>query len=237
MSMIVNPYRFGSGLLVTTALTVINPGAELGSISGWAHSSMANFTAGVNSITPRTGSYFFWGGLIVGGTLKYLSQTLTVPGSAYAGVDAGAYNLKFSKWISANSTTLYSISCVIFFYDGSGNMIGFHTSQQHFPAAPLTWEEDVVSSTPKVPVGTRTISVEIDMQGSGTNMYIGVDDISATLTIHNAEVQVETANAAAVMGSSVSGVSVVDSTASAILGNNLAGVTVSDAVTFFILTP
>lgn len=150
--------------MTTYSITMTNPGAETGDMSGWTNTDWG--LVAVNHVTPHGGTWCFAGEAGFNRTLAGMYQIVNVDPSHYTLVDdelvqvfaKGWHRTQDSDDPGAITVTLYSGA------GGTGTNLGSATSGNHTGS---TWTE--VSASLAVPSGTRSIKVQVTANNGDSN--------------------------------------------------------------------
>lgn len=137
------------------AQTLVNPGAELGDLTGWSHTGDdAYVSTAPDGIGPHSGSWCF--GLQNGfSDNSFLVQDIAVDVSLEAAIDAGTAAVRVSGWY--NNDTQDWQALYVEFYDASAVLIGSETTGLT-PSSPInTWAQHELFRM--IPENTRTIRI------------------------------------------------------------------------------
>ena len=160
------------------ALTLVNPGAETGDMTGWTAQ-----VAGFRAVTARvhTGTYSFEGGVNSANPISYQdvalpSEVLTDVDADLLRVEAGAWQ---NDWSGDGDYCWFEVEC----RDGSGTVLATEASSPVGNA-----NETYVHRTLnlRVPAGTRTVRYYIKghrISGSGLSAHL--DDLTLELQEEN----------------------------------------------------
>lgn len=138
---------------------------------------------GINPELPRSTTYARTGSYSMAGTnnIAYKGPFQDISISDYASeIDTGVATCDAKMWVlkSFTSTTANG-SLSIKFYDDEMSLIESYYDN-YIPSSQLTWEEFILLDSQSVPIGTRTIRVEINADSEiTTDIYI--DDVEIKL--------------------------------------------------------
>lgn len=167
-----------SYLLYERALTLTNPGADLGNTSGWT-TLVGTPAVRTGGIGPQSGSHYFTGGTAVVSTMY---QDVAIPGDLEASVDGSLsyisrsyYHTTFQNLGGTDYGTVY-----LEFFNASMMSLGIAFNSYHYP---LDDRWDLVFDYPVlVPVSTRFVRVFVRLDKvNGVNNDGYVDSISVDL--------------------------------------------------------
>lgn len=162
-----------------------NPGAEAGTLSGWTVGGTSNpgvDDGSFDGFTPHSGSFDFYGGNGVSGTLDQTVNLLTA-GFTTTQIDSGSLSATFSFFEQSLNQGAPSDSAgvSINFLDGGGNVLGTATSGE-FYNVDGTWLP--VSNTAAVVAGTRSIDYQMFfVRHVGSDLDSFIDDNSLTVKV------------------------------------------------------
>lgn len=165
------PSTPGPSLEGTYSTTLVNGGAETGDLTGWTGN--IEVTTSQTGGTPRTGTYFFYGGTR---STASMYQDVAIDPTEVSAVDVGGRSLSLTWWQSSGFGS-DGAEMIVTFYDSFGTPIDRKKSGFKVPGADLGWVEYTLFAA--VPEHTRRVRVQMDMTligGSLINAY--VDDIS-----------------------------------------------------------
>lgn len=224
-----------ASIVTPVALTITNPGAESGGgTPGWTASIITSGTAQTNG-SPRTGSRIFYNA--ASGAYGTMTQTLSVPSSAYFGVDNNAYNLVFNRWANCQLTGSGGTYMRFDFLDGSSQLIE-RVDTAYKTVTQNTWT--LLTETVLCPPGTRSIKVTLyirNASGSSSSQKGYIDDMDASLVRVADTAKIDYSTLAAIMGSRLDALAVRQADTYAIFGAPLDRLAVRDARVYFIITP
>lgn len=173
--------------LEVNALTITNPGAEVGAGTGWTN-VIGTLTRTTSAPSPRTGTYSHRSGAGTDGTINEAYQDLTFSAGLDAGVDTGRTTIDLQWWQGRlNSTASPGRMSIEFFDAGSSSLGVIDTASQSIH---LAWELRSVSGL--VPALTRTI--RITMYGtvvSASISYAAFDDITCDLNVPSLALRID----------------------------------------------
>lgn len=221
-----------SGIFTPVDLTIVNPGAESGNAS-WtrAPTALVTVSSGTNA-TPRSGTLMFSSGSAKSGSW---SQTISIPPTAYYGVDNFAYQLSVDRYVNCNVTGSGYTFLQLDFKDASGNILD-RVMTNGKTGTQATWM--LINEKVIVPPGTRTIVFYLWMiTPASTTNKVFVDDLSASLIQVANTAKVDLSSSVAIFGTRLDAVTVRDSMTYPVFGASLTQVAVRDATCYFIITP
>ena len=157
------------------ALTLTNPGAETGDLTGWTVDTGA-LSAAV-SANARTGTHAFYPGATASFTAH---QDVTLPSDVLSDVDAGLVRVEAAAWqwdtISGTDSAYIGIECL----DGSSTVLASATSTP-ISDAQQVWMQRSLNLP--VPDGTRTIRYKLGgTRTGGSTLDCLFDDLTLQLT-------------------------------------------------------
>ena len=165
-----------------TGNLLTNPGAETGDLTGWTTGGTSN--PGVDNgsfdpgIDPHTGSYDFYGGSGLSGTLAQTVSLVGNQGLTAAGIDSGNAHALLSFWEQGlNQGTPSDDAQVTLTYLGaSSNVLGSDASPV-VDSHDGTWTQ--FANSYAIPAGTRTITYSMGfLRNAGSDLDAFVDDNS-----------------------------------------------------------
>jgi hypothetical protein len=170
----------------TISVTVTNPGAETGDITGWTGyvSSLSSSTQSW-ALYPHSGSYFFVSENGGGSEDRHgMRQDITIDSSLYSVIDLGQCSLNFKAYgHQGDSRENRKIYTSVILWDGIGEPSAFHPLNQvsgnsvynSYVTGVLGWNE--ITCSMNIPPGSRKIRVFFECYDAG----FGVDDVSITI--------------------------------------------------------
>lgn len=179
-------------------LTVTNGDAETGDTTGWTVTSAGWQAATVNDTVhpgPYEGTFYFYAGAVASTAMH---QDLAVPAAAEADIDAGKGGFAFIHW-RANTYSNTDYPKVRFrFLDGVGTEVGVsHTVECHTDTG--VWRSFELKAP--VPVGARTIRLELDCDRTSGSQANGYLDAISDVTLQTGTRYAALANAGCYGGS------------------------------------
>ena len=148
-------------------LTIVNPGAETGDMTGWNHTDMVVKTSG------RSGSYRF-----VGGDVANCSawQDISVPTDMTSQIDNGEIMFKFSGWRNGFSGDSDRGRITITYLDGTDSTIGTKLYHQ-YEWASSGYQEQVLTNV--APSGARKVRIGFEgTRTGGSECSVYYDDFT-----------------------------------------------------------
>lgn len=158
--------------LNTYVLAVTNPGAELGSMSGWT--SNGNVSVRGTNPTPRSGSFYFMMG---NSAFSWARQDIDITNdSANTDIDSNTAIANISWWQAGAASDNDAGAIQLRFLNNTGTVFLANTSVTR-TQYDTTWTYRSVEAD--IPYGTRKIRIEMESaRASGTNNDSYFDDIS-----------------------------------------------------------
>ena len=152
------------------ALTLVNPAAESGSLTGWT-SELGAFTTATSNPSPAEGTRYFTAGSVAESLMR---QDVALPGAVLAQVDAGLGLVRL-LWKQRNvDTTSDRGSASLAFLDASGQPLG--STYEGKQVAMDSWTERSLELL--VPPGARTVRLKLHgLRVSGTKNDAHFDDV------------------------------------------------------------
>lgn len=157
---------------VTVPLSIINPGAEAGAVTGWTGAGGLDVTTS----STRSGAYAFR--RASGGTATGY-QDIPVPAGFVSTVDAGRAAIDVVWW-QYTYQTIGSAGMAVDFYDGDGLVIESRSPDLTINEPQSTWQNRTVRQ--RIPPLTRTLRIHMTLEHEyGAGVETRLDDITATL--------------------------------------------------------
>jgi RHS repeat-associated protein len=174
-------------------LTLINPGAETGDMTGWTV-TLGAFTTRTSGPNPSEGSYYFYGGEDVPESRMHQDVTI-LPGNI-AEVDAGQRAVRIA-WMHSTYQGRAHGTVIVRFLDGSDQLIGDEWEYLRSDAA--TWTARSIAVD--IPPLTRKMRIElraIRFDTIGNHSYFddlslgleGRDSVRIPLSVQNGDAEV-----------------------------------------------
>lgn len=143
------------------ALTVTNPDAETGDVTGWT-ATVGSLDVRSSNPLPFEGSFYFDGG---NNLETRANQVIAVPGAQETAIDAGERQYRLT-WYQNSFAGSDDGEMSIEFLDGS--MVSLGAAVASGLSAPTDWTERVIAGD--TPANTRFIRIEMHMaRDAGTN--------------------------------------------------------------------
>jgi hypothetical protein len=157
-------------------LTITNPGAESGSMTGWTSDGKSPTTS-AQAVNPHTGSYSFVPNSPITGE-SYSYQDVAIPSGWEADVDAGSVRAALLYWTMSSSTAGCQARVWLAFYDSVPALISTSDTAEFFENAVIAYfPRGQVATVP-----TLTRYVRIFLWGAkGTAQGKRMDDVELHL--------------------------------------------------------
>jgi len=157
------------------ALTIVNPGAEAGDLTGWTTEAGLPCTREDSPLSPHSGDYFFFGGSEL--TDGIFSQELDLITGGVSGVeiDAGNLSLELKWWQAANAVNDDDGNALIRFKNASHSLISSIESPSTAYVTQV-WLDRALTGL--IPVNTRYIDIVMESEGTSGNISCFFDDVS-----------------------------------------------------------
>lgn len=173
--------------LEVNALTITNPGAEVGAGTGWTD-VVGTLTRTSSGPSPRTGSYSHRSGAGTDGVINEAYQDLTFSAGLDAGVDTGRSTIDLQWWQGRLNSAASPGRMSVEFFDNSMASLGVIDTESQ--SIHIDWT--LRSVVGLVPALTRTI--RITMYGtvvSGSISYAAFDDITCDLNVPSGNLRID----------------------------------------------
>lgn len=167
-------------------LTITNPGAETGDLTGWT-SELGAFAASAPYVTPYRGSYTFWAGNVAESIISQ-EIDLLANGVPAAGIDAGTLIINFSAFQASFNTGGDKGQLQVRFKNSGKTVLSTITNplKQALPSLHF-WEKRNLLGL--IPANTRYVDLVLRaVRTEGTSNDGDFDDASAYVidgTLHN----------------------------------------------------
>jgi hypothetical protein len=166
-----------------TPYAIINPGAELASMTGWTQDSggpaLATNTTGGGYPGPFAGSYYFEGA--ASAAASTFSQIVDLDPANNTTIDAGLMAIELSVQHGGTFNTIDYFTLILECLDSGGSSLGSFSAQNFsVPVNSIYYQR---SAKIAVPANTRKIRVGAACtRGEGTVLDVYLDDFTYTLT-------------------------------------------------------
>lgn len=171
-----------SGLSVQYPITLTNPGAETGDLTGWNNEIGAiQVYTEFSGIDPHSGTYQFGGGEYDIIRVASDSIDLIAAGLTTGQIDAGEVSMVLGYW-QASLAGQDAGRAGLRFYDSGSSLISTSFNSWWAVTPVQTWVyREMIHA---VPVGTRTVKIEIGMDRTGgTFNNVNIDDVTLAYAI------------------------------------------------------
>lgn len=165
------------------ALTLVNPGAETGDMTGWSSIAydIGQAQRSGSDVPSHSGNYYFDGA--GNNSFAWWGQTVQLPSEVLADVDTGTLAGQGSVWFQGYSGDSDNGRLILDVFDANGNNLSYWSGPY---VDPSSWVQQV--GIVDLPAGARSIRISVQcVRNAGSQISIYMDDFELSLVQPNTD--------------------------------------------------